>query len=284
MDDKLYYRELACYADAEESVLRVIGKMDFYDLSLLPGKIMREEFRRYLYSRGQQVSLNTIQHEKSCFRQFCEAIRGRKTPDSLLEWEESEWIRIFKGWMMLNGITITEKKMSMYQTMHIVEARQLRYLRRVIRFLQPEDQREEKEKDIWRLDRLDIPLETNPIYNRQTLNFTKITQKGIREEVKAAIYLHLKYEKLGTVYGELSTMRRFSAYLNSKYSEVESCADIDREIMEEYLVHKATDGSSGRGNSTHLSKADQRRAGGADSESHSMHREAVWKNRVHLRG
>lgn len=252
MEDKLYYRELACYADAEESVLRMIGKMDYYDLSLLPEKTMREEFRRYLYSRGHQVTLRTIQQEKTYFRQFCEALRIKKAPDSLLEWGENQWLHLFKGWMMLNGISLTEKKKSVYQTVHIVEASQLRYLRRVIRFLQPEDLREEKEKDVWRLDRLDIPLEANPIYNQQTLNFTKITQKGIREEVKAAIYLHLKYEKLGTVNGELSTMRRFSAYLRSKHSGVESCAEIDRALLEEYLVHKTTEDSSGRGNSTHI--------------------------------
>lgn len=252
MDDKLYYRELACYEDAEENVLRMIGKMDFYDLSLLPGETMREEFRRYLYSRGRQVTLRTIQQEKAYFKQFCAALQTKRTPDSLLEWEESEWIRLLKGWMMLNGVAITEKKMSIYQTVHIVEAHQLRYLRRVIRFLQPEDQREEKEKDIWHLDRLDVIMEANPIYNQRTLNFTKIAQKGIREEVKAAIYQHLKYEKLGTINGELSTMRRFSTYLSSKYSEIESCADIDRAVLEEYLVHKATDGGSGRGNSTHI--------------------------------
>lgn len=252
MEDKLYYRELACYADAEEATLREIGKMDFYDLSLLPGKAMREEFRQYLYSRGRKVKLRTIQQEKTYFRQFCEAIRGKRTPESLLDWEESRWIRLFKGWMMQRGIAITEKKKSVYGTVHMVEAHQLRYLRRVIRFQQPEDLREEKEKDIWQLDQLDIPLEANPIYNRQTLDFTKITQKGIREEVKAAIYLHLKYEKLGTVCGELSTMRRFSVYLRTKYGGVESCAEIDRALIEEYLVDKATDGGSGRGNSTHI--------------------------------
>lgn len=90
MDDKLYYRELACYDDAEESVLRMIGKMDFYDLSLLPGESMREEFRRYLYSRGRQVTLRTIQQEKAYFKQFCAALQTKRTLGSLLEWEESE--------------------------------------------------------------------------------------------------------------------------------------------------------------------------------------------------
>lgn len=252
MENKLYYKELKCYEDADEAVIRKIGKMDFYDLALLPSQTMREEFQRYLHSRGKEVQLSTIQHEKTYFRQFCKAIHAKRTPKSLLEWEESKWVRLFKSWMLQNGVAITEKKESVYGTVHIVEAHQLRYIRSVIRFLQPEDMRDEKEKDIWHLDKLDIPLEANPIYNRKTLNFTKIVQKDIRNEVKAAIYLHLKYEKLGTVCGELSTMRRFSAYLNEKYGRIKSCSEIDRALLEEYLVHVATGGGSGRGNSTHI--------------------------------
>ncbi len=34
--------------------------------------------------------------------------------------------------------------------------------------------------------------------------------------------------------------------LDNKYSEVISCKDIDRDLMEDYLIHKATDGSSGK--------------------------------------
>ena len=49
MENKLYYKELKCYEDADEAVIRKIGKMDFYDLALLPSQTMREEFQRYLY-------------------------------------------------------------------------------------------------------------------------------------------------------------------------------------------------------------------------------------------
>lgn len=47
----------------------------------------------------------------------------------------------------------------------------IRYLRMLLRFLQPEDTRMEQEKDIWRLENLDIPIEENPIYKTETLNF-----------------------------------------------------------------------------------------------------------------
>lgn len=67
MEDRFYYRELECYEKAGEALLRVIGKNDYFDLSLLGTETMKEEFRRYIRYRGTQVSLNTIQHEKSCF-------------------------------------------------------------------------------------------------------------------------------------------------------------------------------------------------------------------------
>ena len=41
MDDKLYYRELKCYERASSSLLRVIGKKDYYDLFQLPTETIK---------------------------------------------------------------------------------------------------------------------------------------------------------------------------------------------------------------------------------------------------
>lgn len=255
MEDKIYYRDLECYADAEEATLRMIGKMDFYDLSQLPAETMKEEFRRYIRYKGSQVSLGTIQQEKTYFKQFCMALQTRKRiPESLMDWEEKSWVQLLKGWMLQNGIRLTEEKKSVYGTIHLLDAKVIRYLRGIFRFLQPEDTRAEQEKDIWELNRLDIPIEENPIYKTETLNFTGILQGALREEVKQAIYLHLKYEKLGTVKRELTSMRSFSKYLKAQRAEIQSCAEIDRALLEEYLIHKATNGGSGRGNSDDILK------------------------------
>lgn len=100
--------------------------------------------------------LNTVQHEKTYYRRFCEAIRTRKNiPDSLLDWEETKWVQFLKGWMLKNGIALNAEKKSVYGTAHMVEAELIRYLRRLLRFLQPEDTRMEQEKDIWTLENLD---------------------------------------------------------------------------------------------------------------------------------
>lgn len=246
MDDKLYYRELECYAKASESTIRMIGKKDYYDLSQLPSETMKCEFAHYTRKHGEQVSLNTIQHDKTYFNQCCEFFKTRRNlPDSMLDWEENSWVQLLKAWMLQNGISLTTKHTSVYGNTHMIDALLIRYLKRVIAFLQPEDLRPEQEKDIWHLEKLDIPISENPIYKTATLNFTAIRQDGIREEAKQAIYLHLKYEKLGTVKREMTSLRQFSRYLQAKNLPLQSCAEIDRALIEEYLIHKATDGSSG---------------------------------------
>nr|WP_304059764.1 hypothetical protein [Enterocloster clostridioformis] len=255
MEDRLYYRELECYKDAPQELLRIIGKNDYYNLSALPTAAMRDEFRKYIRQRGSEVSLNTVQHDKAYFKQFCQALRSyRRVPKSLLDWDEKQWVQMLKSWMLQNGIALTDERKNVYGNLHRVEARLICYLRRVIRAVQPEDMRPEREKDIWKLDKLGIDNEENPIYKTDTINFTGILQDGIREEVKQAIYLHLKYEKLGTVKREMTSLRQFSKYLDAQQSRITSCKEIDRALLEEYLIHKATDGSSGRANSDDILK------------------------------
>ena len=53
MENRLYFQDLACYANANPSTVRTIGKMDYIDLSLLPNKTMREEYRAYFLYRGK---------------------------------------------------------------------------------------------------------------------------------------------------------------------------------------------------------------------------------------
>lgn len=255
MEDKLYYQELECYGKAPEPLPGFTEKDDFLDLSLLPTKTMRKEFRRYFLYRGTQISQKTIRNDRSCFRQFCQALRRQKTvPESLLDWEEKKWVRILKVWMLENGMKLSTEKKNVYGTINVVEARQILFLRRVYQFLMSEDTREEREKDIWKLDQLDIQIRENPVYKTETLNFTGIRQEKIREEVKLAIYQHLKYLKIGTVKHELTSLRRFSKYLMDKHKKIQSCAEIDRALLEEYLIFKATGRSSGRGNNDDIFK------------------------------
>lgn len=255
MDDKVFYRELECGIAVIQNGKSLDAETDCYDLSLLPTNDMKKEFRQYLLHRGKNVSLKTVKHDKTYYNQLCQAIqRSRKKPRSFTDWDEKEWTKLLHIWMLENGMAFFYERKTVYGTTIQAQSRLIRYLKYIIRFLQPEDQRPEKEKDIWHLASLGLVIKDNPIYNTETLNFTGITQDGIREEFKLAVYQHLKFEKLGTVKREMTSMRQFSAYLREKAKDITSCVEIDRDLLEDYLIHRATDGSSGRSNSDNILK------------------------------
>ena len=102
-------------------------------------------------------------------------------------------------------------------------------------------------KDIWHLERLPLILRTNPIVNHKTLNFRGIRQPDIREEVKKAIYHHLKTEALGSIKRELSAVNKFSKYLDEKHPKISICEEIDREIIEQFLISIKIESSGGNG-------------------------------------
>ena len=59
---------------------------------------------------------------------------------------------------MEQGIPITQKKKSVYGTVSYGEPALILYLRNVLKFLEPDDLRDETEKDIWKLKNLDIEI------------------------------------------------------------------------------------------------------------------------------
>lgn len=101
---------------------------------------------------------------------------------------------------------------------------------------------------------LPIIIRSNPIVNHKTINFRKIEQPDIREEMKKAIYYHLQYEAIATVTREVSVMNKFSKYLKEKYPQVDSCEEIDRNIIEKFLIYLKIEVESGNGKRDDLIK------------------------------
>ena len=173
MIDRVYYRELECYQNMDQTGHKYDEKTAYYDLSILPTDTMREEFRRFLINEGTRVKIETIQQGKTFYKQLVSILNiAKKKPSSFLSWSEERWIQMAKMWMMQNGVAFYESKITVYGT------------------------------------------------------------QGYRE-----------------VQGELTSLRRFSKYLRESKHEIQSCSEIDRELLEEYLVHISTDGSSGKSNS-----------------------------------
>ena len=64
--------------------------------------------------------------------------------------------------------------------------------------------------------------------------------------------MNLKYEAIGTVQTELTIMKMFSEYLKKEYPQIKNCSDLDREVLEEFLIHLSTKESSHSANNSYV--------------------------------
>ena len=225
-----------------------------FDLAKLPTQTLKDEFRRYITYRGENGKYTTLVYDRRSYNHLVNFLNDKinRNVNSLSDRTAEKWITLLKGWMMEQGIPITQKKKSVYGTVSYGEPALILYLRNVLKFLESDDLRDETEKDIWELKNLDIEIRYNPIYNVETLDFRKISQSDIREECKKAVFMNLKYEAIGTVQGELTIMRRFSEYLRLEYPKVKSCCELDRDILENFLISLSTSEEVHSGNSNYV--------------------------------
>lgn len=242
MSNRIYLKQLPAYQNLAEPYPQSVTKNPYYDLEQIPSATMREELTAFIHYRSTQVGISRVYSDRQDFNKLCRFLQtyGRRTK-SLRDKKPETWIRQFKGWMLQEGIPLMEHGVQAYGSEYTFKARAISYLEKVLEFLEPEDNRPEQEKDVWKLEKLDIPIRFNPIKSCKTLVFTKILQPEIREEVKKGIYLNLQTEAIACVQKELTAVRRFSAYLNDSYPEVKSCSEIDREVLEDYLVYLKTE-------------------------------------------
>ena len=227
MNERLEYQQLECYKLANDMQKEKLNREPYFDLGKLPGKQLQTEFAEYIYYRGTQVSILTIKAERQHFNSLCEFFKKPShQKNSLLDKEKDIWIKQLKLWMMQNGRALTKHKVTSIQTESVEKAALIRYFENLLEFTLDRSETNELAKDIWYLERLPLILRTNPIVNHKTLNFRGIRQPDIREEVKKAIYHHLKTEALGSIKRELSAMNKFSKYLDEKHSKISTCEEI----------------------------------------------------------
>ena len=87
------------------------------------------------------------------------------------------WLRQLRAWMLEEGYRLTVAAVSEYGKEKVLPSTVIRYFRMVICDRSPEDEREETEKDVWRLDKLEIPIKENLTRNDMTLNFTRYRRR-----------------------------------------------------------------------------------------------------------
>lgn len=242
MSNIIYFKDMEGYKTLTEHQKKYIGNSAAFDLEQLPAGQLREEMEQFIHHRIQTRSLITLLDEKGRYNKLCRFIQEKgQGVQSFRDWEREVWLRKLKAWMLEKGFSLTLQGEGLYGNTIVIKAELIGYLEMLLDYLEPEDCRKEQEKDVWELKKLDIPYRENLIKNFRTINFTKIFPETLREETKKGIYLNLQNEAVASVARELTAMRRFSKFLQEKHPEVQSCREIDRELLESYLTYLKTE-------------------------------------------
>lgn len=242
MKNRLYMKEFPCYDSAPERIKKRIGKNLYYNLELLPELQMREEAKAFIEYQSERLSLTTMDRNRRFYHNICKCINEKERGvHSFQEMETDIWLKKLKGWMLKNHLKLTEEYQNLSGRISYGRAKCIIYFEKLLEFSREAGERAETERDIWRLDKLDVEVNINLIKNCKTLNFTKIYQPDIKEEVKKAIYMHLRSEPISSIGMELTAVRRLSGFLKERCPKIESYSGLNREIFEEYLTYLKTE-------------------------------------------
>ena len=192
MRKRIYVYEMDCYKQASEEQ---IGKMHirpdrYFDLEGLPTEEISRLLEEFIWDRGKKLAPSSLSSELLYYNNIRDFLidRNIRTLDAKAE---EKIIRMLKGWMMENGYALSSKKYrALYDRIGIETPGIVKHMKKILKFAEEDDDRDEQEKDIWNLKNFDFPIHSNPILNMETINFTKITQPDIREEVKKAVFMH----------------------------------------------------------------------------------------------
>ena len=247
METKIYFRDMEGYRTLTEHQKKYVGKSAVFDLELLPDNSLREEAERFIRERMKEVTMTTLLNDRGNYNLLCRFLGQKgKGLEHFLDWDRDTWRRKMKAWMLEEGMPLNYERQGTYGSTYQMQPGLLGYVERLLDFLEPEDTREECQKDIWELEKLGIPFRKNLVKNYKTVNFTKISQEGIREETKKGIYLNLQNEAVTCVARELTAMRRLSKFLRERYPDIQSCREFDRKLLEAYLTYLRTEETTTR--------------------------------------
>lgn len=244
MENRFYIKELDSYQKASDLSKERMGTNPNYDLELLPTKQMQEEMWEFLQYRGKNLVAEKFYTERRFYHHLCRMLKEKNNrPESFLDWGKEKWMQQMKIWLLQQGLPLTAPFKNKCGGRGTQRARTLGYIECLIDYLT--DLRDvdvnEITKDVWKIKKLDIQVKQDLIRPRKTISFTGISQPKLKEEIKKAVYFQLRIESLETVKKELTAIRRFSRYLNEHKKNIQSCADLDRTIIEEYLVYMKTE-------------------------------------------
>lgn len=240
----IYFRDLKCYKAVQGTVKNSYNYTpdSFFDLDLLPQSII-SEFTVFIHARGRDLSYASIRDERMSYMYVAPFLK-EFYPElkTFVEMDKDAIIRKFKAYLLKNGqaLTYSDSRL-LYENKRVKDNPAIRYLIRILEFFTPDDGLFHFEDDLWILDRLDFPVRSSSIRAVNSINFARIAQESMKEELKKSTLSRLREVKVSTVVQELHSAEFFTYYLADVYPQLSSFTEIDREIIESYLIYLFTE-------------------------------------------
>lgn len=200
MNDILYVRDFLAYRNATEdqkAAMNLNVRNGHFDLSRIPSLKMRCEIAGFITYRGKTKGLRTFgQDDRLAVEKIDRFLSGQKGVESFRDKTPEEWIKELKKWMLDNGIPLTKREWSLSRREYVGKSKVIIYFEQFLKYLEPEDMRPEKEKDIWELERLDVPYHNNLVNNFYKLDFPILRRKEFGKKQKERFITLFSMKKL----------------------------------------------------------------------------------------
>ena len=215
-----------------------------FDLELLPSEAIKIEMKGFIEARGKEISPLSLRSEIWTYRRLCK-ILNEEYPNiqSFYEISREQMDKSIRKWIIKNRKNLTQTRIRTDTGKKQTNRADIfRYVKLIYNFFQMKEDTFCFESDCWRLEQIPILIKVNLTKSAKSISFKKILQKDLRMEVKQAIYMHLSQKALGTVQAEITAINRFSSFLQKRYKEIRSIEEVDREVIEEYLIYLQGEG------------------------------------------
>lgn len=174
------------------------------------------------------------------FGEFC--FSHKPMINALADYPYTELLHDFKNWCTETQISKLNYKYRRKGYKDLVDCNVvLENFKDIIRYSFKHDMRVEIEKARWDIRKLELPYQSEKIPKNFIVNFSKITQLQIHCAMKRAVLLWIRYLSLSTVQQRVWAMTKFSLYLFEFYPDVQTIYQLDRDIIEEYLIYRKTE-------------------------------------------
>lgn len=245
---KIKIKELEAYKNAsrEEKESKLVSPERGFDIPDVLSDGIKKELEDFIVEKGRKNKLSSLRSYLYPHKQLCQWLIERQIDlQGFSGVDEKALINDARIWLGLKGKHLKQVRKNTATGNNVTEdAELIKYLRMILRYFNKLPESFDFTSDTWFVKTIPVKLKRiDPTRHVDTINFSKIHQEKMRYEVKEIVLVKVQEQALSTVMAEITGMNFLSSYLKERYPEVGSLLDLNRDIIEDFLVFVNTEAS-----------------------------------------